>query len=387
MGANSSKSPVEATSTTLTLSAQPTSAKTNEPASPQGGLSPRPLTGEQKIPASDEKTNGESKEEEEKTNVDDMTPLQALFYACDIGNKDLVRRAVEAGADVNTADNGPETDDKSESQEAKDRKSKEKKKSKDKDAEDSLIKNITITGDFPIHKATEKGHVEVVNLLFFLQADLEAKNRLGSTALHRAVSTNQREIVTLLLSKGAKIDATTSAGNNVLHIAAFCGNVEIAKLILDSRPDAIRLLGRRNLCNLTPVDYARKKNMQHLFESYARPSSGDSLSGSARASLGSGRATNRSEPNSARPSLLTAPGMNSDRSERPRVEETSPIDNTTQVEAVNGTSHMDTVVEDDEKQPVQAATGSFKLAPPTASGSRSRRKLSGSGQIPNDSQI
>jgi ankyrin repeat protein len=386
MGTAASKTPVESSST-LTIAPTATGLTGTDPISPQGGLSPRPLTGDHKLPISDEKTNGESKEEE-KTSVDDMTPLQALFYACDSGNKELVRRAVEAGADVNTADVGPDTEDKTETAESKARKEKEKKKKK-KGSDDQLTKNVTITGDFPIHKATEKGHYEVVNLLFFLQADLEAKNRLGSTALHRAVSTGQKEIVTLLLSKGAKIDATTSAGNNVLHIAAFCGSVEIAKLILDSRPDAIRLLGRRNLCNLTPLDYARKKNVQQLFESYGRPSSGDSLSGSARAS---GRLTNRgggSEPNSARPSLLAAP--NTDRSERPKIEEAPVTDNVTRVEAVTAANHMESVAEDDEKQAPAAqqpaTSGSFNvptLAPPTASASRSRRKQSGSGQAPTD---
>lgn len=154
-----------------------------------------------------------------------MNPNQQLLYGASSGNKELVRAAMEKGADINYLDNtvviaaGDKPDD-------------------------PKYANIVVSGDGALHKAAEKGHVEVVKLLFFLSADLELQNRLGSTALHRAVSNNRLETVQFLLSKGARIDASNCAGNTPLHCAAYAGHVAVMRTLLEN--GANKIIGKTN---------------------------------------------------------------------------------------------------------------------------------------------
>lgn len=125
-----------------------------------------------------------------------------------------------------------------------------------KTAAEMGFKDVIITGDTAVHKAAENGHTEAVKLLFFLQADIEIKNKMGSTPLHRAVSMGRLSTVEFLLSKGAKVDAMNNAGNTALHCACYTGNAAISSLLLEA--GGYRITDRTNRAGMTPVDYARK---------------------------------------------------------------------------------------------------------------------------------
>jgi len=55
--------------------------------------------------------------------------------------------------------------------------------------------------------AAWRGHRKVVKLLIAKGADLEAKDKDGSTPLHIAAQCGHRKVVELLLQKGADIEA------------------------------------------------------------------------------------------------------------------------------------------------------------------------------------
>lgn len=189
---------------------------------------------EHKKPALEEK-----KEEEKETS----SPNVALMHACKKGDVEAIRRCKAEGADINYRDDGPAI-------------------LPDMEASQQHI-GTAVSGDTPLHVAAEAGQTQALELLFFLDANLEATNKVGSTPLHRAVSAEKIEVVKMLLRKGANIHAKNKIGNTSLHLAAYVGNLEIAKELL--RWGAYIHIHTKNKVEMTPLDYARKLSMQELF--------------------------------------------------------------------------------------------------------------------------
>ena len=77
-------------------------------------------------------------------------------------------------------------------------------------------------------KASET-RLQIVRLLAFKGADLEARNNYGRTPLHEAVLRGSLEDTKVLLAAGA--DVRSRAGETVLMLA--CGNPEKMRLLLD----------------------------------------------------------------------------------------------------------------------------------------------------------
>src|ERR1700757_5086982 len=74
----------------------------------------------------------------------------------------------------------------------------------------ALLKVRDTDGSTPLHCATWKGHLAVVELLLKHGADVSAENNndhWGTTPLHAAAHANQRAIAELLITHGADINA------------------------------------------------------------------------------------------------------------------------------------------------------------------------------------
>lgn len=207
----------------------------------------------------DKKPVNHLKEMEQKKRLREIqTPNQGLQAACVQGDADAVRKYVAptdangkpiegGGADVNHRDLGPVPP--------------EGKKADDPEFK-AMMKDVIITEDYPLHMAAENGHVKICELLFYLDAKLENRNRMGSTALHRAVSAQKIDVVKWLLEKKCDIMAKNNIGNYALHIASYMGNVEIARLLLEA--GAHRQIRTANRVEMSPLDYARKAGMIEL---------------------------------------------------------------------------------------------------------------------------
>jgi len=196
---------------------------------------------------------------EPKKSVDtaSMSPDRELQYHAADGNVEGVRKAFQAGGKVNVPHLA------------------EPEKVETEKGEDPVVPNHPITGDYPLHMAASGGHLEAVGEILNLEADIEAQNRMGSTALHRAVSHNHPLIVQKLLKEGASIDATNKIGNTPLHCAAFGGFVEIARSLLDA--SAAVHIHQSNKIGFTPLSYARiaSKPMTLLLLNYKKLDSED----------------------------------------------------------------------------------------------------------------
>ena len=91
-------------------------------------------------------------------------------------------------------------------------------------------------------------------------ADVEAKDKWGSTPLHFASGNNHIEIAKLLLDRGADVKAKDNGGQTPLHFASWHNRIKIAKLLIEAGAD----VDATDDDGETPLDNARSDEMRAL---------------------------------------------------------------------------------------------------------------------------
>ena len=98
------------------------------------------------------------------------------------------------------------------------------------------VRNINFTdvlNKTALHKAADRGHRDIVQLLLSKGASLEATDHHKNTPLHNAAWSGHTSTVELLFAKGASVQATNSASSSTpLHLAAWNGHTSTVELLL-----------------------------------------------------------------------------------------------------------------------------------------------------------
>jgi uncharacterized protein len=89
-----------------------------------------------------------------------------------------------------------------------------------------------------LHWAALDGNVDLVKMLIYAGANLEATTRLGGyTALHLAAKNGRADVVEALLTAGASPKTTTTAGTTPLMLAAAAGSTPAVTALLNHGAD------------------------------------------------------------------------------------------------------------------------------------------------------
>ena len=89
-------------------------------------------------------------------------------------------------------------------------------------------------GSTPLHCASWKGQVAVVELLLDEGADINAHNQndhWGDTPLHAAAHGNQTAVARVLIARGAKLNAKNPAGRTPMDETKVHNASAVAKLL------------------------------------------------------------------------------------------------------------------------------------------------------------
>ncbi|XP_017786257.1 PREDICTED: ankyrin repeat domain-containing protein 49-like [Nicrophorus vespilloides] len=113
-------------------------------------------------------------------------------------------------------------------------------------------------GYTPLHRACYANHLEIVDYLLKMGADIGAKTEMLWEPLHSACQWNHKEIVVKLLQHGADVNALSQGKQTPLHIAASHGSCYDTVQVLLMHPYIKPEL--QNNSNETAYDIARRSS-------------------------------------------------------------------------------------------------------------------------------
>ncbi|WP_319803449.1 ankyrin repeat domain-containing protein [Wolbachia endosymbiont (group B) of Aporia crataegi] len=117
-----------------------------------------------------------------------------------------------------------------------------------------------------LHYAAKNNNSDLVDLLLTKGADINAKDNSGNTPLHLATLNGKLQVVKKLLEKGADINAKDNSGNTPLHLATFMatlnGELQVLEKLLDMGAD----INAKNNRGSTPLHIAAEHGHLEVVE-------------------------------------------------------------------------------------------------------------------------
>ena len=94
-----------------------------------------------------------------------------------------------------------------------------------------------IEKDSPLHRASEKGYLSVVQKLIQAGADVnlcinDQQLLFGDAPMHRAAKQGHADVVKFLVDSGAKMEIVNDDTNTPMHLAAYVGRVEVVQYLV-----------------------------------------------------------------------------------------------------------------------------------------------------------
>ncbi|KAJ9516825.1 hypothetical protein QJQ45_027236 [Haematococcus lacustris] len=100
------------------------------------------------------------------------------------------------------------------------------------------VNSLTAGRRTPLHYAASKGWLALITLLLHHGADVTVQDNTGSTALHRAASAGKVEAARLLIETGrAQVDARDKQGSTPLMVAVSCDFGSLALYLVGKGAD------------------------------------------------------------------------------------------------------------------------------------------------------
>lgn len=187
----------------------------------------------------DDEKKAEDEEEPEEVKVEEMEPQEQLFYCCKRGDIEGIKEAASKNIDINAR------------------------------KQFSSKWEPYISEQTALHFAVYSGSVDVVKMIYDLEANLEVKNKLGSTPLHYAASLGYTEIVKFFIEKKAEIESKNKIQNTPLHCAVYAGHVDTVKAILEHCDDKRQsLMLPVNGVNFGAVKYTAHDDMKAYLKQF-----------------------------------------------------------------------------------------------------------------------
>jgi ankyrin repeat protein len=109
---------------------------------------------------------------------------------------------------------------------------------------------------YPLHLASNYGHLNIVKYLVEQGAHLEVKDATGHTPLMYAAFEGHIDVVRYLLKVGSRVDASCMSGETSLHEAAQGGKTEVVKILLENGHEIDPIDTRWN--GATPLHWAAR---------------------------------------------------------------------------------------------------------------------------------
>jgi ankyrin repeat protein len=113
-----------------------------------------------------------------------------------------------------------------------------------------------------IWEAATEGDMEAVKQFIDEGADVNVKNKVGSTPLLYAAV--QKEIIELLIAKGADVNAKNNSGWTPLLMAVLGDRKEVIELLIAKGADVNAKDSRKDSRGETPLDWAIEKNYTEI---------------------------------------------------------------------------------------------------------------------------
>jgi ankyrin repeat protein len=118
-------------------------------------------------------------------------------------------------------------------------------------------------GFYPIHRAADQGHSEVIRVLLGAGADVNTPHAtVQATPLEYAAMNGHLDAVRTLMAAGAMVDSVDIAGRTPLMWAAWKGKAEVVQELLKHGAD----VSRKNKTGGTALYYAEQNGYAQIAE-------------------------------------------------------------------------------------------------------------------------
>jgi ankyrin repeat protein len=115
--------------------------------------------------------------------------------------------------------------------------------------------------DCALHFAAYWGEHEVILELLAIDADINARNRLGSTPIHLAAMNGKCDTIRLLVEKGADLTLFDEEGNTAIHTACSVGDAAAVDALLSCGADPV---ARNSINGNTPCHISAREGFSGI---------------------------------------------------------------------------------------------------------------------------